>query len=178
MPTAVASRPYNRYPVGLLGLLDAKIRGFTPNELADVTYATLDITQFLLQQNTEAANDLTAAIGAVGRFFGANLTLVVPNDEIWFVHAVMTRPSAVLGAGTTYRFFVCQDTALAAGVSPQCLFMRSDKGSGTTGEQPTTWTGRPFLMAPGDRIGVFVEAGVFGVPATFQTHALFSRLRI
>lgn len=171
-------RPYNRYPEGLLGLLDAKVGGRTPAELGDTTIPTLELTPFLLQQAQESVNDLTAAIGAVGRFFGTNLSLVVPDNELWYVDAVMARPSAVLGAGTTYRFFVCHDTALASGVSPQCLFMRSDKGSGTTGEQPSCMTGPPFIMGPGDRIGVFVEAGVFGVAATFQIHALFSRLKI
>lgn len=172
------TRPYNRYPEGLLGLLDAKTRGQTPNELSDFTQATLELAPFLLEQGKEAVNDLTAAIGAVGRFFGANLSLVVPNDEIWYMDAVMARPSGALGAGTTYRFYVCHDTALATGVSPQCLFMRSAQGAGTTGEQPAAQTGAPFIMGPGDRIGVFVEAGVFGVPATFQIHGLFTRLRI
>jgi hypothetical protein len=178
MPGPVASLPFNRYPAGLLGLLDAKVRGQTPNELAQVTYPTVDITQFLLAQGAEAVNDLTAAIGAVGRFFGTALSLVVPNDELWYVHACATRPSAALGAATSYQFKVIHDTALALGASPQCLFVRSDTASGTTAGQPFAGNGKPFIMSPGDRLGVFVESGPFGVPATFQVHGLFTRLRI
>jgi hypothetical protein len=170
--------PFNRYPVGLLGLLDAKVQGKTPNELAQVTIPEIDITQFLLAQTAIIINDVTAAIGAVGRFFGTAATLTVPNDEIWYIHAMTSRPSGVLGAGTNYTFRNLHETTLSVGPSAVGPFYKGNQGVGATGAQPVASSELPFLMQPGDRLGVYVEGGLFGVAATFQLFAKLSPLKI
>jgi hypothetical protein len=46
------------------------------------------------------------------------------------------------------------------------------------GSQPVASSELPFLMQPGDRLGVYVESGAFGTPITFQLYAKLSPLKI
>lgn len=170
--------PFNRYPVGLLGLLDAKVQGKTPRLLQETTQAGVELTPFLLEQGIESLNDLTANIGAVGRFFGTNLNLVVPDQQLWYVHACSARPNAALAAGTTYTVQVIHETALANGPSTQCLYVRSEAQTGGVGTQPFAGNGPPFLMSPGDRIGAYFAQVVVGTAIPCQIFAKITRLPI
>lgn len=170
--------PFNKYPLGLLGLLDAKVRGRTPNILTDETQAGIDLVPFLLEQNAESLNDLTAVPGAVGRFFGTNATLTVPDQQLWWVHNFSCRPDGVLAAGTTQAVRCVHETSLAAGVLTVNLLVRSDEAVGTAGVQPFTGTASPFLMGPGDRLGVFISTLVLGTARAVQLYAKISRLTI
>lgn len=177
MPSSRPPLPFNRYPVGLLGLLDAKVRGQTPNELEQYTCASVELTPWLLESGQECLNDETANIGAVGRFFGANGNLTVPNDQIWWVHAFSARPNAALAAGTTYTLQPVHETALSAGPIAQCLFPRGASASGTTAAQPFAASDEPFLASPGDRLGVYFAQVVVGTAIPCQLFAKITRLR-
>lgn len=170
-------RPYNRYPLGLLGLLDAKVRGETPNELASFTQATIDLSQYLLAQSAEVVVDDTAAVAA-NTNFGLNGTLTVPQDEIWFVHAYSIRTLAALAAGTTIRVWPLLSTALASGTATAGLFVLGEKLTATVGERPATATSKPFIAAPGDRLGLLVTELVVGAAPAFALFAKLSRLRV
>lgn len=178
MPGPAPTAPFNRYPVGLLGLLDAKVQGKTPNELAQYTYPVLELAAFLLEQGQESLNDLTANIGAVGRFFGTNGNLVVPDNEIWWVHSVSARPNAALAAGTTYTVVPVHETALALGPSIQCLYPRAEPQTGTVGQQPFSGNSTPFLCSPGDRLGAYFAQAVIGTAIPCQIFAKITRLRV
>lgn len=170
---------FNRYPLGLLGLLDAKVRGRTPNELGDVTLPTLDITDFLLAQGVEVLNDDTAAIAVVGRHFGAAARLTVPNDEIWYCHAGSARPTGVLLAATTYTHVCIHETTLAVGTSPIGNFAVGDTVTGTVGQRAMAGNqNKPWIMAPGDRFGLFASTVTLGTAAAFELFLRFTRLRV
>lgn len=169
---------YNKYPLGLLGLLDAKIQGKTPNELAQFTQPTLDLAQFLLEQGAEVRIDDTAAVAANALVLGAASTLRVPEDEIWYVHAFTARPTADLLAGTTYEYTGAQKTTLAVGTFNAGQFARTSTATATAGFRTLAGNGRPFLMAPGDELGLWVTRTVLGTAATFSLFAKFSRLRV
>lgn len=171
------NRPYNRYPQGLLGLLDAKVRGQTPNEITDYTQASIELAPFLLQQMSEVVTETTGVLAATGRAFGANGTLTVPQDEAWYVLDFGVRPSAILAAGVTTRFWGMLDTTLATGTVSVGTFPQTGIGSGTVGERPYTGPAAPFLASPGDQLGVWIES-VTGAGFTAQLMAKFARLRV
>lgn len=170
-------RPFNRYPLGLLGLLDAKVRGQTPAELTSYTQATVDISQFLLAQSAEVLVDDTIAIVANANF-GANGTLTVPQDEVWYVHGYTVRSQTNLAAGTTVRFQPLYRTTLAQGTATAGLFAIGDRVTATVGERPAAGNVQPFLMAPGDQLGLLVAELVVGTAPLMTLFAKVSRLRV
>lgn len=172
-------RPFNRYPLGLLGLLDAKVRGQTPNELADVTQPVLELERYLLEQQIEVVTDTTAVVAAVGRVFGAAATLTVPQDELWFVHQYAVRPQGAYAAGTTYRFAGMYEANRAVGTVSVGSFVVTETIQGTTGERPTAGNlNQPFLAGPGDRLGAWFSTVTLGTSVEHQLIAKFTRLRI
>jgi hypothetical protein len=170
-------RPYNRYPLGLLGLLDAKVRGQTPNELGEITQPVVELGPFLLAQGAEVLTDNTAAIAANVNL-GAAALLTAPQDEVWYVHAFSARANAVLGAATTVRFQPLHQTALAIGTATAGLFTLAPGITATTGERPASSAKHPIIIAPGDQLGVLVTELILGVAFTMALHAKISRLRV
>lgn len=172
-------RPFNRYPLGLLGLLDAKVRGQTPNELSDFTQATLDVERYLLEQSIEVITDTTAVVTAVGRVFGAAGTLQVPQDELWFVHQYAVRPQGAYAAGTTYRFAGMYEANRAVGTVSVGSFICTETIQGTTGERPAAGNGNKYFLAgPGDRLGMWFSTVTLGTAVEHQLIAKFTRLRV
>lgn len=172
-------RPFNRYPLGLLGLLDAKVQGKTPSELADFTQATLDIERYLLEQAIEVLTDTTAVVAAVGRVFGAAGTLTVPQDQLWVVHQYAVRPQGAYAAGTTYRFAGMYEANRAVGTVSVGSFVVTDTIQGTAGERPTAGNSpESFIAGPGDRLGAWFSTVVLGTSIEHQLVAKFTRLSI
>jgi hypothetical protein len=161
-------RPYNRYPLGLLGLLDAKVRGQTPNELGEITQPVVELGPFLLAQGAEVLTDNTAAIAANVNL-GAAALLTAPFSA---------RANAVLGAATTVRFQPLHQTALAIGTATAGLFTLAPGITATTGERPASSAKHPIIIAPGDQLGVLVTELILGVAFTMALHAKISRLRV
>lgn len=173
-------RPFNRYPLGLLGLLDAKVQGKTPSELADFTQATIDIERYLLEQQIEVITDTTAVVAAVGRVFGAAGTLTVPQGELWVVHQYAVRPQGAYAAGTTYRFAGMYEANRAVGTVSVGSFVVTDTIEGTVGERPTAGNNPQdyFIAGPGDRMGAWFSTVVLGTSIEHQLVCKFTRLSI
>ncbi len=172
-------RPFNRYPLGLLGLLDAKIQGRTPSELSDFTQATIDIERYLLEQAIEVVTDTTAVVAAVGRVFGVAAVLTVPQDELWYVHQYAVRPQGAYAAATTYRFAGMYEANRAVGTVSVGSFVVTDTIQGTTSERPTAGNSpEGFIAGPGDRLGAWFSTVTLGTSIEHQLLAKFTRLRV
>lgn len=146
----------NRFPRGLLGLLDAKTGGKTPQAIADMVIPQLDIERYYLAQFSEAIIDTSGAVAGVGSIFGASFLLDCPNDEIWIVSHYAVLSSIALAAGETL------------GLVPSIRFRTNAGGTVdvdlaaalTVGQGPLLWSrctaNRSFVMGPGDRLGAFI----------------------
>jgi len=94
MPSAI-----NRYPTGLLSMLDAKTGGATPGQLAQELISVIDTAEFYLVSRREWKLGSTAGNWAIGVNLDGTATLTVPPDEIWFCRAFNCVYSATLAAG-------------------------------------------------------------------------------
>lgn len=86
---------------GLLSLMGLKTMGNNPGELAETIAPTLELEQWFLQTNSVVLTGQVAlagpqdynelclpfSTGALANVAGA----VIPQDEIWYVHQVLTR---------------------------------------------------------------------------------------
>jgi hypothetical protein len=91
----------NRFPEGLLALLDLKSRGNTPSDLSDVVQPGLDMLPFYeLGQQLQWVNANAAA--AVGP---AVAPVTVPDGEVWLVRQATLTIEALAG-GTLYGALV------------------------------------------------------------------------
>lgn len=149
-----------RYPRGFLSLLGVQSMGEAPSTLLNTVQSTMDVTQFMLVDRLGIGGGATGAIGAVGGFATGTLNGPSPG-ELWIVTHIDVKPSAVIGAGTTYNFqpaLFTRGNVIALGTAV----------TGTTGSQPSCTYDGILLLQSGDQIGVWCNSGTFGVPQTFN----------
>lgn len=93
----MAGGPITNLPQGLIGLLQLRDYGATPQSLAAEAVATVDCTQLYLlnRRETVIATVVPAATG------GVNTSLVVPAGEVWYVWDMFAESSP--GAGASCR---------------------------------------------------------------------------
>lgn len=143
-----------RYPLGLLGLLNIKDYGQGPSLFSDEISAVIDATAFYLTAQRNGAGGQAGPINATG-FFGV-AGIAPANQEVWQCDWVSAAPSAVLGAATTVRFRLALSRANGAR-----FYAISDAVTGTTGERPMAYA-QNIILTPGDVLGVWVDAWTAG----------------
>jgi hypothetical protein len=139
-----------RYPLGLLGLVDLKDMGQGPNTFSETLQPTIDATKYYLLSRVGQNSGQAANVNATG-FFAAT-GLLIPIQTVWAVDFITAVPSAVLGAATTTRFRLA--VARSNGTS---IMSFGDLASGTVGERPTA-NARDLYFTPGDQLGIFCES--------------------
>lgn len=103
----IASR-INRYPFGLLDLLDTKAEGQTPHALDQTVQPTLELLPYYeMGKSKTATGPTTAVMGAISLWYpstGAATPCIVPDTEFWHVQGLAfgLNGGAALAAGTTY----------------------------------------------------------------------------
>lgn len=143
-----------RYPLGLLGLLNIKDYGQGPSLFSDEISAVIDSTAFYLaaQRVTNAGQALN--VNGVG-FFAA--TGVAPqSQQLWQCDYISATPSAALGAATTVTFRLAVSRANGGG-----FLALGDDVTGTTGGRPMAWA-QNVVLQPGDALGVWADAWTAG----------------
>lgn len=168
--------PFNRFPRGLVGLLDAKTRGTAPTSLADEVRGTLDMMPFYQAATREVLSGVTLAPVAEGPVFATGGNLIVPQDELWIVWHFTAIASLVLATGETLAFTTLLRAAAAVGVN-QDQVLNSSFGNGGVGSLPVAWTPSPFLALPGDSLGIFVTFHVLTANPV-NLSALTTRLKL
>lgn len=172
----------NRLPRGLLSFVDSKTQGVNPASLTEEVQAILDLEPFyrsIARYETFAATNSAATGSAYA------ISVAVPNDEVWLLHSATIR---LLGNGATAA------TGLRVALNTFPVYSSPLFGvsnlvnitSGTTGFtlgvfeeffQGVTFS-RPFVMAPGWPIGVYLNgfAGPANIEAGFSI--VFNRCQV
>lgn len=92
----------NTSPRGLLAALGIKSVGQNPYLLLDEVRPQVDLWPQYVQENLQLTEVSTAAVNTIGTNYGNN-SLVVPNNQIWWIESLTIISGTVLGAATTYR---------------------------------------------------------------------------
>lgn len=169
--------PFNRWPKGLLGLLDAKVGGQNPQLLSEVVNAELDVLPFYYASARETLQGNTlVAVGSGTAFFLTGTMTEVPSDEMWYVESLTALALAGLAAAqSVIAVPVHRTSVLGGGVlvveRSSYRFQCSQLAA-----QPSATIGRPFWALPGDQIGVQAfQTG--GFSATYQGTATILRIK-
>jgi hypothetical protein len=128
----------SKYARGLTSLLDLKERGQGPRLFDDVVQGNVDLTQMYLLQGREGI--FSSPIGAP--VLGLNTTnLIVPANELWYVHWMNATAVAGAGAAIDLAPGVVMDVNLTMQIGPYTAV--------AAGQQGRAVAQAPFLATPG-----------------------------
>jgi len=166
----------NTYPRGLLGLLDAKTSGRTPEALGDQVSMILDVFPFYQAQRRETISGNTAAVAGGGAIFPTS-GFSVPQDEIWFVVGYNVVANAALAATEFLGFVPVHRSQNTAGNTADVHLAPALVAGSTTPVQPASAAQRPFLAIAGDQLGAFIyHRAVYA--GTLRMDAMIVRIKI
>lgn len=154
----------NTYPRGLLGLLNAKTGGRTPQDVTETVQTVLDIFPFYAAQMRETVSANSLAIAGTGAIFPTT-GFAVPNDEIWLVLGYSAAMNGVLAVAEFLGFTLIRRSLNNAGNSADLILTPQLTTGLTTGLLPQASAQSPFLMIPGDQLG----ASIYHRVATVNT---------
>jgi hypothetical protein len=118
----------NRFPEGLLALLDLKTRGQAPGLLSDTVNGELPMLPFYeLGQVARWYNVFGNAVAG-----SANIFLQVPAGEVWLVRALNLRVTCT-AAGAYAGALLAYAIGDGAGVQPGAVRSTSELGDGGAG---------------------------------------------
>lgn len=141
------ARPFtiNRYPRGLIALLNSKAEGTTPHIMGPVVQPGIDLSAYYeLETPLQQAGACAIAINAAGMFAGVG-NAVVPQGQIWRLRSASLNMGG-LGVGTTYKLALC--VAWNSQVSSVIYTALTPAVTYTATEVPTIgWTGDLWLQA-------------------------------
>lgn len=153
----ISEAPINRYPQGLLGLLDVKSMGKVPNSLQDRVQAVVSLDHYYRAQN-RTTKISTIVVDGLG--IKANTAFTPPAGKIWLVES-MRAVSGGLAATQVLRLAPAIFMPSAAPTTLSEVIWAGENGitlitstSGICG----SWTFDPvFVMLPGYYGGVYVS---------------------
>lgn len=142
----------NRFPQGLLGLLDLKTQGVNPSLLGEIVTPVLELSNFYAL-NSRASNSQSSTLTGLGVTAGAYANLVVPQGELWVLYNLTAHLAAApLGAAATFSCgvgYVPTDNNRFIGLGAESQQI-------ITGDDVIAqWQGE-FVLAPGDSPQVYV----------------------
>lgn len=163
----------NRYPAGLLSLIDAKTGGITPSSLLEDVRGTIELLPFYTAMTMEFVAGATGAVNAVAEFDDVSGNTFVPLNEFWLVWQHTAMAGSVVPVGVTY------------GMAP--ILRNVDGTQQATGPVQRFIAGTfviassntvPFVMGPGSRLGVF-NSELIGAGGNIIANKInFNRFRI
>jgi hypothetical protein len=139
-----------RYPLGLLGLMDLKDMGSGPTEFSATLAAVIDSTKYYLASKRGTDSGQATGVNAPGFFVATGLT--IPSQAVWQLDYIAAVPSAVFGAATTARFTIAIARSNLGTIIPI-----GQLASGTVGDRPSA-RAEDVLLVPGDQLGVWCES--------------------
>lgn len=169
------SKPYNTYLRGLLGLLDAKVGGRSPDSFEDSIRLTLDSLQFMLAQRRETLFIATAAFSTTGFKTDAAAAAVVPSTEMWMFDNYAVNSGTALIAAEELLMYPAYRARSNAGVNTTQILGQMDRVALAL-DLPISTNWRPFILLPGDILGVYAQRAV--TAATFTVNMMASFIRV
>lgn len=146
------SRPIQALAPGFLGLLGLKNNGQLPPEMIDQLQPIIDQLPFMLLGIRETA-PITAGINVLASSTNyAFPELVVPTNEVWWVHGYSVQLSVPAGQSWTGNAIHFTNNTLAIDVGPR------ETAGGAAIQLMQTQSIGGFLAAPGDRFGLVTAA--------------------
>lgn len=169
---------FNRFLKGWLGLLDAKVGGFTPTSTEDNVRATLSAYPFIYSQMRELVTGGTGGISSAAEGFNPVATLVVPDNEIWLVeHATVTGP--ITAADEAVVAPAVQIRSRSLGIKKDILLGPASVAPTVTfAYQAAALQNRPFWAQPGDEFGVFAVLLDYAGTIEFTLSMLIARAQV
>lgn len=163
--------PINTQPLGLLGLLGIKTIGRNPSILPDIVSPIIDIGPLYRAQGAMNLSGATSAVNLRGNWTVSNL--IVPPGELWVVESAVLTAAAAVIVGTTYKVRCC-----VYDVQSGLPYNAGELSTVTAGEIPCAPMNGPFLVAPGQGIGVFAESVTLGTASAFNVTIRYTRALI
>lgn len=142
----------NTYPRGLLGLLNAKTGGRTPQDVTETVQMILDIAPFYTAQMRQTVSSNSGPIAGVGAIFPL-AGFAVPNDQVWLVQAYSAVMNGALAAAEFLGFTLIRRSLNSAGNTADLILTPQMVSGVTTGLIANASCQLPFLMIPGDQLG-------------------------
>lgn len=103
---AIEDSPINRYPAGLLGLIDVKAMGKAPRNMAPSVNGVVDFDPFYRAENRIVkffgqVGVVTVGLYVPGGLFSANNA--VPDGQVWLVESILARTITAVPNGGLLR---------------------------------------------------------------------------
>jgi hypothetical protein len=159
-----------RVPAGLLSLLGLKAGGVNPSVLSDTVQPMLDLSALY---GVGAAQFLTVGGNVVVGLFAS--TLIVPDNEVWYVRNYTVYSNGALGAGVSAQWAPAYFLNVAGATRAFQVGPLSNLGA--VGNFVSSAGDTPFLLPPSSTLGVIAQVIAAGpVAALFAVD--FARLPI
>lgn len=154
--------PVGIVPPGMLGLLGLKTLGRNPRDLGSTYDATLEVMDWIAQQNALVAT-VSAGLTASPFVQAAN----VPEGEYWYIHGLTLSvetggdPLQTAYCGIQFDPVLAPRRVLAKGV-PYVT-------NGVTPDRFCAYADQPFFAPPGSSLGYVCSGAVTAATAIFVT---------
>lgn len=135
----------NRNPFGLLGFLGVKNFGRNPATVSDVLAPTWDLARQYAETNA-VIKPLTANINATGH----TIFFQVPQDRVWWIHAVGWYLPNPVPVGEEIEMAIWQSGTASSGAIPLNDPLRVSAGYFSCDGV------RDLILSPGEQVGLFV----------------------
>jgi len=175
--------PIQPNPLGLLGLLDLKVLGRLPDELAGFVQPTLDAGPFYLngrsEQSTAFVHSITLTTGTVGFSEFSPGTLRVPDDEVWYVHDYTVRCTVTAVINQFVRFYAAMAYSSVGSINYTVCNGAQERviDSNATYAAQAMSSGHDFWAKGGFAFGVYVADLTSAAGAAFTGNYRITRMR-
>jgi len=170
---------YNALLRGILGALQAKVEGKSPNQLEESIRGVLDVYPFLLAGRREflaGGTDPTAA--ASGFFPDITGNLTPKPGELFLVEQFVAYRNTSLAANEYIAFspaFVGRTVPIGL---LHYVMLAPPVGRFVAGDLGSSFAARPFVLVPGDIPGAWVDAVNIAVGTELALSMTFVRCEI
>lgn len=159
------ARPFNTFLRGFLGVLDAKVSGISPQNFEESMRPVMDVYPFIYAQRRQIAAFTTAALVTTDEGFRGSTTTpddIVPSDEVWLVaqHAYNT---PLLLAAEEFQATPAYKTRSNLGGFTEDFMLNTPPPIALAGTRATCNATDPYILLPGDQVGVWVQRIVTAV---------------
>lgn len=157
------ARPLNTIPRGFLDLLGLKTGGVNPLSLAEDLRPTVEIGDLYKMSRVEVTGAGVGTLVNAGDFAELN----VPDNEVWFVHALSGTAGTSLAAGDTLQISIGTDQqggSIIVAQSPVTVLTSASQQVRAS----TSFVTPPFILVPGDSIFMQVDVAVVAVAPSFS----------
>lgn len=148
---------FNRFLRGWLGLLDAKVGGFTPSDTAEFVQPGLDAFPFVYAQMREVVWGTASIVAAGEGFNSVGPLLLVPQDQIWLIQYASVHCTAVVDSADRLVIAPAVETTTHFGL-PRHVVLGTPRMEVQVGlaHMPASTLDRPYIALPGDQLGIWV----------------------